>query len=118
MSRRQWTGLAGVLFGVVMLAGVFTSGTTPNSTGSGAAERYTEYWADSGHQDRAALGAILLTYACVLLAAFAGGLRFLLRRIDDGPLPTLVAATGAAAAALFGVGSALSNAPGIAAAEG
>ncbi|MCW2681661.1 MAG: hypothetical protein JWM62_3062 [Frankiales bacterium] len=117
MSRRQWIGLAGVLFGAVMLAGIFTSGTTPDSTGSGAVERYQEYWSDSGHQDRASMAAIILTYACPLLVALAAGLRSLLRRVDDGPLPSLVLAAGAASAALFGTGSALINSPGVAAAE-
>ncbi len=117
MSRRQWIGLAGVLFGAVMLAGMFTSGTTPDSTGSGAGERYQEYWSDSGNQDRASIGAMLLTYACVALASFAAGLRWLLRRHDDSPLPSLVLGAGAAAAALLGVGSVLVNSPGVAAAE-
>lgn len=117
MSRRQWIGLAGVLFGAVMLAGVFTSGTTPDSTGSGAVDRYAEYWTDEGNQDRAALGSIVLTYACVLLACFAAGLSHLLRRIDDGPLPGVVLNAGTASAALLGVGSALMNSPGVAAAE-
>ena len=117
MSRRQWTGLAAVLFGAVMLAGVITSGTTPDATGSGAVERYQDYWEDSGHQDRAALGSIILTYACVLLLAFAAGLRHLLRRLDDGPLPSVVLAGGVAAAALLGAGGPLVNAVGIASAE-
>lgn len=117
MSRRQWTGLAGVLFGALMLAGIVTSGTTPESTAGEAAQRYTDYWSDSGNQDRAWLGSFLLTYACVLLTCFAAGLRTVLRRRDDGPLPNLVLTAGAAAAALLGAGSALVNAPGIAASE-
>ena len=117
MSRRQWIGLAGVLFGAVMLAGIFTSGTTPDSTGSEAVDRYQEYWSDGGNQDRAAIGAMVLTYACALLVCFAAGLRSVLRRFDDGPLPSLVLAAGAGSAALLGVGSALVNSPGIAGAE-
>ena len=117
MTRRQWTGLAGVLFGVLMLLGVTVSGTTPDSTGNGAIERYTEYWSDSGNQDKASLGSIILTYACVLLVAFAAGLRGLLRRVDDGPLPGLVLGAGVGAAALLGIGGPLVNAPGIASAE-
>ena len=117
MSRRQWAGLAGLLFGIAMIVGVAVSGTTPDNTGAGAIDRYTEYWADADNQDKAALGGIILTYACVLLVCFAAGLGHLLRRLDDGPLPTLVAAAGAASAALLGAGSALVNGAGLAAAE-
>ena len=117
MTRRQWTGLAGVLFGIVMLVGVFISGTTPDSTGSGAAERYTKYWSDSGHQDKASIAAIIHTYAWVLLVVFAAGLRSLLNVLDDGVERFVVLAAGTASAALFGVGAALVNAPGVAAAE-
>lgn len=117
MTRRQWVGLNGVLFGGLMLAGVLVSGATPDNGGSGAIDRYTKYWSDSGHQDRAVIGSILLTYAVVLLACFAAGLRRLLPRDGDSPLRTVVLTTGAASAALFGVGSALVNAPGVAAGE-
>lgn len=105
-----------MLFGVTMLIGIVTSGTTPD-TGTGAIERYTEYWQDSGNQDRAAAGSIILTYACVLLACFAAGLRHLLRARHGGALPPIVLAAGAAASALFAVGASLVNAPGTAAAE-
>jgi hypothetical protein len=114
MTRRQWIGSAGVLFGAVMLAGVFSSGTTPDNGGSGAVQRYTEYWADSSHQDKAALGSVLLTYACVLLALFAAGLRSLL---VGGGLARVVLAGGTAAAATMAVASTLLNGVGIAAAE-
>ena len=116
MTRRQWVGLAGVLFGAAMLAGILVAGTTPD-TGRGAVERYTEYWSESGNQDRAGISSIILTFAVVLLVAFAAGLRWLLRRGDDGPLPGLVLGAGAASAALFGAGSALVNGAGIAAGE-
>lgn len=116
MTQRQWVGLTGVLFGIVMLVGIFASGTTPD-TGAGAIERYTEYWQDSGKQDRAVAGSIVVTFACVLLACFAAGLRHLLRAGDGGALPPVVLAAGSASSALFAVGVALINAPGIAAAE-
>ncbi|HUR14253.1 MAG TPA: hypothetical protein VM097_07145 [Mycobacteriales bacterium] len=116
MTRRQWTGLAGILFGALMVIGVTTSGTTPD-TGTGAVERYTKYWADGGHQDRAALGSILLTYACVLLALFSAALGSLLSRTEDGGLRSVVLSTGTAAAATLAAGAALLNGVGIAAAE-
>lgn len=118
MSRRKWIGLAGVAFGVVMLVGIISSGTTPDRDGSDAAELYATYWQDSGHQDAASRGTVLLTYAVVLLVAFSSGLRHLLRRGDEGPLPDLVLAAGATSAALFGAGAALLNGAGNAAAEG
>lgn len=116
MTRRQWTGLAGVLFGALMITGIVSSGTTPD-TGAGAVERYTEYWSDGGHQDRAVLGSILLTYACVMLVLFSAGLRSLLARVDDSGLPSAVLGAGAASAATFAVGAMLLNGVGIAAAE-
>jgi hypothetical protein len=100
-----------------MLIGVLSAGSTPDSTGSGAVKRYTEYWGDSGHQDKAALSAIILTYACVLLALFASGLRSLLARFEDGALASSVLSCGAAAAAAFAAGAMILNGPGVAAAE-
>ena len=117
MSRRQWAGLAGLLFGIAMIVGVAVSGTTPDSGKADAIERYQEYWADTDNQNRAAIGSIILTYACVLLVCFAASLRQLLRRLDDGPLPTLVLAAGTASAALLGAGSAMVNGAGVAAVE-
>lgn len=117
MTRRQWVGLSGVLFGGLMLAGVLISGTTPDTGGSGAIDRYTKHWSDEGNQDRAIAGSIMLTYAVVVLACFVAGLRRMLPRDGDSPLRTVVLTTGAASVALFGIGSALVNAPGIAAGE-
>ena len=117
MTRRRWTGLAGLLFGLVMFIGVFVSGTTPDSDGGDVVKRYTEYWADQANQDDAALGAIVLTYACVLLALFAAGLRSLLSRLEQGALPFVVLGAGSAAAATLAAGAMMLNGPGIAAAE-
>lgn len=117
MSRRQWTGLGAIMFGAVMLIGVLTSGSTPESTDAGAVARYTDYWKSIDNQDKAALGSIILTYACVLLVALAAGLRHLLAAADDGPLPGLVLGAGAMSAGLLGVGSALMNGVGVAGAE-
>jgi hypothetical protein len=116
MTRRQWIGLAGLLFGLAMIAGIVISGTTPDSSDADAVEKYTAYWSDSGHQDSAQLGSFILTYACVLLVCFAGGLRYLLRG-DDSPLPGVVLGAGVGAAALLGAGGALVNGAGIAAVE-
>lgn len=117
MTRRQWIGLAGVLFGVVMFLGITMSGTTPDSTGSGAAERYQDYWADKSNSDAASRGTMLLTYATVLLLLLTAGLSWLVRRLDDGPLPVVVLAGGIASAAGFGAAAALLNGAGNAAAE-
>lgn len=118
MSRRQWIGLAALLFGVLMFVGIVVSGTTPDRDTADASAAYQRFWEDAGHQDRASLGTVLLTYAVPLLVAMAAGLRWLLGRRDDGPLPGLVLAAGAASAALLGVGAALINGAGIAGAEG
>jgi hypothetical protein len=117
MTRRQWTGLAGVLFGIAMLAGLFTSGTTPDSDGAGAVERYTTYWSDGGHQDRATFGVFILVYAWVLLACFVAGLRHLLQGLGDSALRSVVHGTGTAAAALLAVGATLVNGVGLAGSE-
>ena len=117
MTRRQWTGIAGVLFGVLMLVGLFTTGTTPDSDGGCATARYTSYWSDGDHQDRAALGTVILLYAWVLLACFAAGLRHLLQGLGDSALRSVVHGAGTAAAALLAVGSILVNGVGLAANE-
>lgn len=118
MTRRQWTGLGALLFGVVMLTGVLVTGSTPDSDGAGAVARYTDYWKSSDHQDKSVLASVVLTYACVLLLTMAAGLRQLLAARDDGPLPALVLSAGTAAAVLLGVGAVLANGVGIAGAEG
>jgi succinate dehydrogenase/fumarate reductase cytochrome b subunit len=117
MNRRQWTGLAGVLFGVVMLIGLLSSGTTPDSDGGGAVDRYTKYWSDSDNQSKAAVGSFILLYAWVLLACFAAGLRHLLQGLGDSALRSVVHGAGTASAALFAVGAALVNAVGLAGKE-
>ena len=116
MTRRQWTGLAGVLFAAAFLAAMFTSGTTPDSDGSGAIDRYAEYWRDSDNQDRAFYGVLIMTYGSVLLVWFAAGLRALLRGVDSGSAG-LVRSAGAASGALFGVGVVMVNGPGVAGAD-
>lgn len=118
MTRRQWIGLAAVLFGVVMFVGIITSGTTPDRDGSDAAQLYQAYWADEGNADAAGRGSMLLTYVTALLVLMSAGLSWLVRRLDDGPLPGLVLAAGAASAGAFAAGSALINGVGVAAAEG
>lgn len=118
MTRRQWIGLAGVLFGVLMVLGVAMSGSTPDRDGSGAVELYQDYWAEQDNADAASRGSMVLTYASVLLALLAAGLHWLLRRRDDGPLPVVVLAAGAMSAAAFAAGGALVNGVGVAVAEG
>ena len=114
MTRRQWTGLAGVLFGVSMLIGLFSSGTTPDSDGSNAVSNYTKYWSDSEHQGRANLGVAVLLYSWVLLACFVAGLRHLLQGLGDSALRSVVHGAGTASAALLAVGAALVNGVGLA----
>jgi hypothetical protein len=117
MTRRQWTGLAGVLFGVLMFVGLFSSGTTPDSDGGSAVDNYTKYWSDGGHQDKVVMGTLVLLYASVLLACLAAGLRHLLQGLGDSALRSVVHGTGTASAALFAVGTVLVNGVGLAAAE-
>lgn len=118
MSRRQWIGLAAVLFGVIMFVGIVSSGATPDRDGSDAAELYQTYWSDDGNSDAASRGSIMITYATVLFLLAAAGLHWLLRQVDDGPLPVVVLAAGVASAAGFGATGALINGVGNAAAEG
>lgn len=118
MSRRQWIGSAGVLFGVVLFVGIVSSGTTPDRDGSDAAELYQAFWADEGNSDAASRGSMMLSYATVLLVLLSAGLHWLLRQADDGPLPAVVLGGGIASAAGFGAGAALLNGAGNAAAEG
>lgn len=116
MTRRQWTGLFGIAFVVAYLASLFTSGTTPDSDGAGAAERYADFWNDNGNADRGFYGAMLVTYAAAALVCFATGLRTLLRGVDSAGA-RVVRTAGTASAALFIVGVALVNSSGIARAD-
>lgn len=115
MSRRQWTGLAGLLFGATMITGIFVAGSTPDTDRKNPADLFAAYWNNSSHQDHAAISAVVLSFTAVLLISFAIGMAGLLRQRDDGPLPTLVAAGGATAAALLAAGSAVLNGVGVAA---
>lgn len=117
MSRRQWTGLAGVAFGVVMFTGIVVAGSTPDTDRKDPAGLYEAYWSTSSQQNKAIASALILSFACLLLIAFAAGLSTLLRRADDGPLPAVVGIGGGVAAALIAGGSALLNGVGGAAME-
>lgn len=100
-----------------MFVGVMLSGTTPDNGGSGAVDRYTKYWSDSGHQDHAVIGSVVMLFAWILLVCFAAGLRQLLGVLTDSPLRSIVQSTGTAAAALFAVGGVLVNSQGVAAGQ-
>jgi hypothetical protein len=113
MSRSRWTGLAGILFGALFFfAGVF-SGTTPDTDGSEAVQKYADHFNDTSTQSHNTISAFVLSYAFLLLVCFALGLRQRLRAVDGGPLPGLVAGLGATAAALLLVGGQLSFAMGL-----
>jgi hypothetical protein len=115
MSRNRWTGLAGILFGALFLfAGIF-SGTTPDTDGAEAAQKYADHFNDTSTQSHNTVSAFVLTYAFLLLVCFAAGLRQRLRAVDTGPLPALVLGLGATAAALLLVGGETSFAVGAAA---
>lgn len=98
-----------------MIAGILVAGSTPDTDRKNPAELYQAYWSSSSHQDRAAASSIILSFACVLLVAFAAALAGLLRQRDEGPLPTVVGAGGTAAAAMLAAGAALLNGIGVAA---
>jgi hypothetical protein len=117
MTRTRWTGLAGVLFGIVLFVGGALAGSTPDSSGSGAPDRYLKYWTNSDHQDKAWIATLILSYISVLLVAFAAGLRDRLRAVDAGPLPSFVLASGAVSAALLVAGAMASLTVGATASE-
>jgi hypothetical protein len=117
MTRNRWTGLAGLLFGAVLFGSIFTAGTTPDSDGAGAAERYANYWSSDAHRTRALIAAMMFSYVFVLGIAFAAGLRDRLRSVDSGPLPSLVLAAGTAANVLLMAGAMLGMVIGITAKE-
>ena len=115
MSRSRWTGLAGILFGALFLfAGIF-SGTTPDTDGAEAAQKYADHFNDTSTQNHNTVSAFVLTYAFLLLVCFAAGLRQRLRAVDAGPLPALALGLGVAAAAALLVGGETSFAVGTAA---
>lgn len=117
MTRSRWTGVAGLLFGLLFFSIDLFGPSTPDSSKADAVSQFASYWSNADNQTKSQIGTLLLTYACVLLIAFSAGLRDRLRAVDRGPLPSYVLAAGTAAAVLVGVGGAAAFAPGIAAAD-
>jgi hypothetical protein len=117
MTRTRWTGLAGLLFAILFASMGFFAGSTPDAGADDAPARYLKYWSDSDHQDKARIGALVMTYVFVLLLLFSAGLRDRLRAVDAGPLPSYVLASGVAAAALILTGAEASLVAGIAGAD-
>lgn len=113
MTRKQWTGLAGLVFGAVMLVAVLYIGSTPDSDGAGAVAKYTEYWTDDDNQQRAAIAQLLFTYLTVVLLCFAAGLRKVVGA-DNSAMKSVILAAGTAAAALLMVGGTLTSGVGLA----
>jgi hypothetical protein len=112
MTRTRWTGLAGLLFGAMFFFAGFFAGTTPDTDGSNAVQKYADHFNDSSNQSHNTISAFVLTYAFVLLVCFAAGLRHRLRAVDSGPLPGLVLGLGAAAATALLIGGETSFAMG------
>jgi hypothetical protein len=107
MTRTRWTGMAGLLFGIGFFFTVVFAGTTPESDNANSVQLYADYWKDTSHQSHSVWAAIALSFAFLLLIAFAAGLRDRLRAVDPGPLPSLVLAAGTASAALLLAGGQL-----------
>jgi hypothetical protein len=101
MTRTRWTGLAGLLFGITFFLTVVFAGSTPESDDADSVQKYADYWKDTDHSSKAVIAAILLSYAFLVLVAFAAGLRDRLRAVDAGPLPSFVLAAGTVSAALL-----------------
>jgi hypothetical protein len=117
VTRTRWTGLAGLLFGLVFFAINVFGPSTPDAQGANAATKFADYWNNDGHQTKAIVGILLVSYAVLLLVAFSAGLRDRLRSLDAGPLPSYVLAAGTAAAALMAAGAAASFSVGFAASD-
>ncbi|MDT7549654.1 MAG: hypothetical protein QOE84_2048 [Actinomycetota bacterium] len=117
MTRNRWTGLAGLLFGLAFLSISIFGPSTPDSSGTDAATKFASYWNDNGHQNKARIGILLVSYAVVLLLAFSAGLRDRLRTVDTGPLPSFCLAAGTAAASLLAASAASSFCVGLTAAD-
>ena len=107
MTRTRWTGLAGLLFGITFFLTVMFAGTTPESDDVDSVQKYADYWKDTDHSSKAVWAAMLLSYAFLVLVAFAAGLRDRLRAVDAGPLPSFVLAAGTVSAALLLAGGQL-----------
>lgn len=117
MTRTRWTGLAGILFAIVLFVSGGLAGSTPDSSDAGAADRYLKYWTSGNHAHHATWAAFLLAYVGVLLVLFAAGLRDRLRTVDTGPLPSAVLAAGTVAAVLLVAGAQVTVAVGSASAD-
>ncbi|MDX6197000.1 MAG: hypothetical protein QOJ79_151 [Actinomycetota bacterium] len=117
MTRTRWTGLTGLLFGVLFFAIDIFGPSTPNTNDAHAVTQFASYWGENSSQTKSRIATLLVTYTCIVLIAFAAGLRDRLRAADPGPLPSFVLAAGTAAAVLVSVGAVAGFATGIAASD-
>jgi hypothetical protein len=99
MTQRRWLALCGVGAGVLLVAGFFSSGGTPNDDASAA--KVVSYFND--HRVATQVGNLLLVISGVLLVLFAARLRELLDSggVGVGVLPA--AALGGAVILAAGV---------------
>ena len=70
MTELRWGGIAGILFAVVLVAGVLVSGDVP--TDDDADDEYVEFYEDSGNQTALVCSAYLMVLAGLAFVAFAG----------------------------------------------
>lgn len=117
MTRSRWTGLAGLLFGILFACIDMFGPSTPDTSDPHAVTQFASYWSDHDHQIKSRIGTLLLTYACILFIAFSAGLRDRLRTVDPGPLPSYVLAAGTAVGVLLAAGGTAAFAIGLAGAD-
>jgi hypothetical protein len=88
MTELRWAGIAGILFVVLLIAGVLVSGDVP--TDDDPDEDFVEFYEDSGNQTELVCSAYLLVLAGLAFVAFASlGLNGPVLRSGNGAAQTL-----------------------------
>jgi hypothetical protein len=101
---RRWSAISGFVFVVLAIASRLVLGSVPDTEERGAFAKFTEYYAESSHNDRAVLAVVLGFIGLFAFAWFIGGLWSLLRTAEGATtMPTIVVAIGGAAFVALGI---------------
>jgi hypothetical protein len=95
---RRWSGIAGVVFVVLVIVSTAVRGSVPDPTKRQALHNFARFYADKSHNSQALAAFILGAIGLFAFAWFIGGLWSVLRNSEGAAtMPTIVVAVGGAA---------------------
>ncbi len=99
-SWERWFPLGGILFAVLLIAGFFVAGSTPDNA---KPQEWTTFYADSGNRMQQVIGAYLLVIATFAFLWFMTGIIQRMRAFDSGEVSyrTLLAGASGLLTVLF-----------------